>query len=447
MIAMSDTASIALRFPLGARVECKAEHKWTTGTVIAYWYTQSSFPKGMCVPYQVELDNGKLMYAPRDDDNHIRASVAAKPKRSGPTRKLPAGKIDQMMMPIPKAHAYVDLMLAPSGEAMLMGEPAMMTAALGSRGFDGALMGCTTDELEMVAAVMAFTRIGQGAVRDAMLRRAPESLGALCAFIAYTPDLSDTPQHIKEERGMPNANDGWSFEGSIKNAMSRHPDNNRVRLCEFTSRNPSGKGAPFNCKEVYLSMSPPQRDQCYCTVMAACLQALLTVCDPDDPGATHAMRQLQACPAFVPCVQRLMELVARWGEPGAMSTGKTPDHLNCGQEVFRLWAVSPGSGGLPPAALWVLARMCAHPDAPRVRWLLRAHRAFERRYVPAGDCTDKTGPDYWQPLPPPGAVGAENQPSSFIGVLFRAVMGTLDTPLGGAAARVKGNKEFHKQAR
>ena len=68
-------------------------------------------------------------------------------------RRLPAGDIDQLMMPIPKAHAYVDLMLAPSGEAMLMGEPAMMTEALGARGFDGALMGCTPDDLEVIAAL------------------------------------------------------------------------------------------------------------------------------------------------------------------------------------------------------------------------------------------------------------------------------------------------------
>lgn len=98
-------------------------------------------------------------------------------------------------------------------------------------------MGCTPDDLEIIAAIMAFTRIGQTAVRDAMLRRPPESLATLCAFIACTPDLSDeTPQHIKEERGDPNANDGWALEGQIKEAMSTHPENNRVRMCEFISR-------------------------------------------------------------------------------------------------------------------------------------------------------------------------------------------------------------------
>ena len=432
------SAATRLRFPIGTRVECRVGENWPVGTVIAHWYTQKSFPEGMSAPYQIEQDNGKRIYAPRDESVCIRASTDPKPMRSGPNRRGPAGGIDQCMMPIPKAHAYVDMMLAPSGEAVMMGEEAMMTAALGECGFDGALMACTSDDLEVISAIMAFTRIGPTAVRDAMLARAPESLAQLCAFIAYTPELSATPMHVREKQGWPNANDAWQFEGDLKEPMSYAPDDNRVSLSEFTSRNANGRGAPFHRKETMLALSPPQSEQCYCTVMAASLQLLITVCDPDEPGATHALRQLQASPAFVPMVQRLIELVARWGEPGALSAGEMPDFLGrsgrkSGQPLFQTVAVSPGSGGLPPAALWALTRLCASPEVPRARWLLRGHSAYERRYVPTGSRKDKTGAsDYWQPLPP----AADEQPQGLIRVLSKATLGTLPLP-GRNAACVK----------
>lgn len=428
------SAATSLRFPIGTRVECCMGENWRVGTVIAHWYTQKSFSEGMSAPYQIELDTGERIYAPRDESACIRASAAPKPTRSGPNRRGTAGGIDQLMMPIPKAHAYVDLMLAPSGEAEMTGEEAMMTAALGEDGDDGALMGCSSDDLEVTSAIMAFTRIGPTAVRGAMLARAPESLAQLCAFIAHTPQLSATPRHVREKRGWPNASDGWRFEGDLKEPMSYAPEDNRVSLCEFTSRNANGRGAPFHCKETALALSPPQKEQCYCTVMAASLQLLITLCDcdPNERGAAHAMRQLQASPAFVPMVQRLMELVARWGEPGPLSAGEMPDFLDCGRPLFQTVAVSPGSGGLPRAALWALTRLlCASPQAPRARWLLRGHRAHDRRYAPMGSRKEKKGArDYWQPLPP-AADGVALQ--GFAGLLSRATRGTLPLPGRNAA--------------
>lgn len=43
------------------------------GTIIKLFYTQSSFPPGQCVPYQVELLDGRKIYAPADEDRVIRA--------------------------------------------------------------------------------------------------------------------------------------------------------------------------------------------------------------------------------------------------------------------------------------------------------------------------------------------------------------------------------------
>ena len=46
--------------------------QWKPGTVVKHFYTQSSFPEGMCVPYQVKLDDGKLIFAPQDKDGVVR---------------------------------------------------------------------------------------------------------------------------------------------------------------------------------------------------------------------------------------------------------------------------------------------------------------------------------------------------------------------------------------
>ena len=52
-------------------------------------------------------------------------------------------------------------------------------------------------------------------VRTAMLRRAPESLAALTAFIAFTPPLVEKDDDDR---------DGWSYEGYLKEPMSYEPD-------------------------------------------------------------------------------------------------------------------------------------------------------------------------------------------------------------------------------
>lgn len=68
---LADVESTQLRFPVGTRVECNCG-SWKAGTVIKHFYTQSSFAEGMCVPYQVKLDDGKLIFAPQDKDGVIR---------------------------------------------------------------------------------------------------------------------------------------------------------------------------------------------------------------------------------------------------------------------------------------------------------------------------------------------------------------------------------------
>lgn len=37
-------------------------------------YRESNWPPGMCAPYQVQLDDGRLIFAPRDINEVIRLS-------------------------------------------------------------------------------------------------------------------------------------------------------------------------------------------------------------------------------------------------------------------------------------------------------------------------------------------------------------------------------------
>jgi len=70
-IKISDAETMVLRFPVGTRVECNCG-QWKPGTVVKHFYQQRSFPEGMCVPYQVQLDDKKLIFAPADEDRVIR---------------------------------------------------------------------------------------------------------------------------------------------------------------------------------------------------------------------------------------------------------------------------------------------------------------------------------------------------------------------------------------
>ena len=60
----------ALRFKVGDRVECRTGQKeWSLGKVVALLWKS---PSGQVAPYQMELDNGTLIFAPADDNQLIR---------------------------------------------------------------------------------------------------------------------------------------------------------------------------------------------------------------------------------------------------------------------------------------------------------------------------------------------------------------------------------------
>ena len=63
-----------LRFPIHQKVDCKIgpnNNEWETGIVIKLWYEE---PRGVWNPYQIQLDNGSVIYAPADNDRVVRIS-------------------------------------------------------------------------------------------------------------------------------------------------------------------------------------------------------------------------------------------------------------------------------------------------------------------------------------------------------------------------------------
>jgi hypothetical protein len=66
-----------LRFEMGSRVECRIGEDpvtgWAAGEVVQLMYREDNWPPGVCAPYQIQLDDGRLIFAPHDIDQVIRA--------------------------------------------------------------------------------------------------------------------------------------------------------------------------------------------------------------------------------------------------------------------------------------------------------------------------------------------------------------------------------------
>ena len=68
-------AAPGFRFDVGARVECcRDEGVWDRGTVVQHHYREPDWPLEAWAPYQIQLDDGGLIFAPVDDDRCIRQS-------------------------------------------------------------------------------------------------------------------------------------------------------------------------------------------------------------------------------------------------------------------------------------------------------------------------------------------------------------------------------------
>ena len=71
-ISLDQIDSAVLRFTPGDAVLCKVGGGWVEGTIVKLGYVQSCFPEGRCAPYQIRLGDGRLVFAPVDDDRFVR---------------------------------------------------------------------------------------------------------------------------------------------------------------------------------------------------------------------------------------------------------------------------------------------------------------------------------------------------------------------------------------
>ena len=85
-----------LRFGLGQRVQCRigpdAVTGWASGTVMLLWYREASWPPGSMAPYQVQLDDGRMIFAPQDVEQVIRSgpqNPAASQATALPANSMP----------------------------------------------------------------------------------------------------------------------------------------------------------------------------------------------------------------------------------------------------------------------------------------------------------------------------------------------------------------------
>jgi hypothetical protein len=64
-----------LRFQIGAMVRCNlGAEGWQLGTVVATNYKESEWEDGVIAPYQIKLGDGRLVFAPADHKDIIRAA-------------------------------------------------------------------------------------------------------------------------------------------------------------------------------------------------------------------------------------------------------------------------------------------------------------------------------------------------------------------------------------
>ncbi|KAL3917499.1 MAG: hypothetical protein SGPRY_006381 [Prymnesium sp.] len=67
-----DERAASLRFSVNDKVKCNVGKKWIKGKVVQLMYRDDNMPQGLIAPYQVELEDGSLIWAPSDVDCVIR---------------------------------------------------------------------------------------------------------------------------------------------------------------------------------------------------------------------------------------------------------------------------------------------------------------------------------------------------------------------------------------
>ena len=67
------------RFDVGTKVMCNTGRSgWPVGTIVALYYREDRWPPGNVAPYQVQLEDGQLIFVPADDDRTVIAEPLSK---------------------------------------------------------------------------------------------------------------------------------------------------------------------------------------------------------------------------------------------------------------------------------------------------------------------------------------------------------------------------------
>jgi len=74
-----DDLNPQLRFEVGDKVECRIGPDpvtgWAKGSINQLWYREQGWPPNSWAPYKVQLENGKCIFAPSDQDQIIRRAT------------------------------------------------------------------------------------------------------------------------------------------------------------------------------------------------------------------------------------------------------------------------------------------------------------------------------------------------------------------------------------
>ena len=190
--------------------------------------------------------------------------------RTGPA----PGEIYSTMRPRTKAHAYTDLLLAPTGEAVLIGEPEEWIDRVGHEN----LASCSSDAREIIAALgglEVLTDEDAQSVVAALGYRADEAMPLLCAFLAFTPYIGTVEP-------------GQGFEAAAK--------------VDFKS--------PGSSERAFASTAEQDGDA-YFTVVTSVLAVLRIICCTA-PSGSPLTKVILSSPHAAQCLRRCVGLAGRY---------------------------------------------------------------------------------------------------------------------------------------
>ena len=92
------TKETQLRFPVGQLVQCctdqGGEFPYEPGIIVDTFYTERSWPEGDMAAYQVQMDDGRLIWAPYDQDGCIKALVVTEEEKAEKIKAMHKAKED-----------------------------------------------------------------------------------------------------------------------------------------------------------------------------------------------------------------------------------------------------------------------------------------------------------------------------------------------------------------